>query len=298
MNILITGGTGLIGSELVNRLSPDHDLTVLTRSKQSAEQLSLRGIKSIHDLDEWTPDQKFDAIINLAGEPIVDRRWTARRKAMLINSRVTLTQKIVEKIERSENKPSVLISGSAVGIYGDSQTEIFSENNEIEVNDFGAYCCKEWEKAALRAEDAGVRTCIVRTGIVLSAKGGMLKKLLLPFRLGLGGKIGHGNQWLSWIHIDDQVDAILHLFNSPSSKGIYNLTAPQAVTNQGFTASLGKAVKRPTWFSVPAFVIKAALGEASLLLLGGQRVAPERLLAEGFRFKFERLDAALDHLLD
>ena len=298
MKILITGGTGLIGSELVERLSFNHDITVLTRSKQKAEKLARKGVSCIHDLDEWTNDQHYHAIINLAGEPIVDRRWTQKRKSVLINSRVTLTQKIVEKIENNQNKPNVLISGSAVGIYGDSESETFSESSEFEVNDFGAYCCHEWEKAALRAEDSGVRTCIVRTGIVLSNKGGMLKKLLLPFRFGLGGRIGHGKQWLSWIHIDDQVDAILHLFSNHDSRGTYNLTAPEAVTNGTFTTSLGKALRRPTWFTVPAFVIKAALGEASLLLLGGQRVTPDRLLSEGFSFKFQNLDAALNNLLD
>ena len=248
-------------------------------------------------LAEWHPGKKFDAVINLAGEPIVDKRWTARRKQALWESRIGLTDELVRHIATSGNKPSVLISGSAVGYYGNrGDTELDETANAGE--DFGAHLCKAWEDSARAAEEVGVRVCLLRTGLVLSQNGGMLGRMLPPFRFGLGARLGNGRQWMSWVHVDDYTAIVLRLLNDAQASGPYNMTAPQPVSNTEFTAALAKALHRPAVFVAPAWLLKLAMGERASLLLEGQKVLPRKISAAGYRFQFADLAGAFDNLLE
>ena len=298
MNILITGGTGLIGRALCAALSARGDsLTVFSRQPDTVAEKCGAAVRAIDSLDEWLPDDRYDAVINLAGEPIVGARWSEQRKKTLWDSRVTLSTALVEKIARAKTKPEVLLSGSAVGIYGDCGDREVDESDAV-ATDFGARLCNAWEQAASEATSAcKVRTCLLRTGLVLSGDGGMLKQMSLPFRLGLGARIGGGQQWMSWIHIADQVAILLKLLDESDHHGAFNLCAPNPVTNAVFTKSLAAAVKRPAWLAAPDFAINAALGESAYLLLGGQKVLPTRLVASGYRFRYPELDSAFKELL-
>jgi hypothetical protein len=249
-------------------------------------------------LDEWTPDIVFDAVINLAGEPIVDARWTDERKQRLWQSRVSLTGKLVQHISNANRKPSVLLSGSATGFYGDGGDNILDESLPAG-SDFGAQLCSAWENAAQAAADAGVRVCLLRTGLVLDATGGLLGRMLPAFKLGLAAQLGNGQQWMSWIHIDDYIAIVLLLLENAQAVGVYNMTAPEPVTNQQFTNTLAHVLHRPALFVAPAFLLKLMLGERAELLLGGQRALPANVQALGYRFQYatleEALKAALNH---
>ncbi len=297
MKILLTGGTGLIGQTLCAALLRDgHVLTVLSRRPASVAQKCGAGVRAIATLAEWRADEAFDAVINLAGEPIVDARWTAQRKQRLLDSRVMLTQDLVARIAAAQRKPTVLLSGSAIGYYGDCGDAPCDEAAPAGT-DFGAELCAAWEGAALQAADHGVRVCLLRTGLVLSAQGGLLAKMRLPFSLGLGTRLGNGRQWMNWIHIDDHVALVRQLLTQADASGPVNLTAPVPVTNADFTASLARALHRPACLAAPAPLLKLALGERSVLLLGGQRVLPARAAALGFAFNHRTLDQALQALL-
>ena len=290
MNILITGGTGLIGSHLCTKLHQlGHELTVLSRKPQTVP-IFCRAMRS---LDEWQPAQHFDAVINLAGESIVDKAWTEARKKVLWESRVELTQSLVRCINAADEKPSVLISGSAIGYYGNTGDKTLDESDHAG-SDFGAQLCHEWEKAALAA---CVRVCVLRTGLVLAPSGGFLKKMLPVFKLGLGGRIGAGTQWMSWIHIDDYVAVLIELLTNPNAQGAYNMTAPQPLTNQAFTEHLARALNRRVFFPTPAWVLQLLLGERAELVLGGQRVFPVRVTDLGYTFKYHDVDDTLQALL-
>lgn len=298
MNILITGGTGLIGRRLCRVLSEaGHELTVLSRYPQTVAAKCGGAVHAMASLDEWGPSRHFDAVINLAGEPIVDHAWSPERKRALYQSRVGLTAELVRRIGSVQCKPAVLLSGSAIGCYG-NRGDLPLEENAGAGSDFAAQLCSDWEHAALAAEGMGVRVCLLRTGLVLSGEGGLLGRMLLPFRLGLGARLGDGRQWMSWIHIDDYVSAVLHLLQDAQARGPYNMTAPHAETNTGFTLALAQAVRRPAWFVVPAMVLRIAMGERAAMLLGGQRVVPARLMAKGFKFRFAHLACALSDLLE
>ena len=293
MNILITGGTGLIGRALCAALLRDgHGLTVLSRKPQSVAAKCGPAVRVIASLDEWKPDQHFDAVINLAGEPIVDARWSTERKNLLWQSRVTLTERLVRKIESARQRPKVLLSGSAIGYYGDTGSAPLDEAANAG-KDFGAELCAAWEAAALKAGPHDVRVFLLRTGLVLSAGGGMLAKMRLPFSLGLGARLGNGQQWMSWIHIDDYVAIVRMLLTHADAEGPVNMTAPVPVTNADFTASLARALHRPAVLFAPAPLLKLAMGERSLLLLGGQRVLPAKAEAMGYAFAFRTLEEAL-----
>lgn len=297
MNILLTGGTGLIGRALCRALSAQrHSLTVVSRRPHIVAEKCGAAVRAIGSLDEWRPGDHYDAVINLAGAPIAGARWSERRKKTLWDSRVTLTTALVEKISRAKTKPGVLLSGSAVGIYGDCGNREVDESNAAAA-DFGARLCSAWEQEARKAEACKVRTCLLRTGLVLSRDGGMLKQMLLPFRLGLGARIGGGRQWMSWIHIDDQVAILLKLLDESGHRGAFNLCAPNPVNNAAFTKSLAAAVKRPALLAAPAFAVNAALGESAYLLLGGQKVRPARLVSSGYRFRHPELIGALTELI-
>jgi hypothetical protein len=306
MQILITGGTGLIGKQLCKALLAEgHELTVLSRNPASVPAKCGAGVHAMAALGEWLPEKTFDAVINLAGEPIVDATWTKARKQILWNSRVTLTQELVRHIAAAGHKPAVLLSGSAVGYYGNRGDEAVYEAADAGT-DFPARLCKAWEDAARDAEQAGVRVCLLRTGLILSNKGGMLGKMLLPFKLGMGARLGDGKQWMSWVHIDDYVAMVLRLLHDSfasgdqaslaRASGPYNMAAPQPATNAEFTAALAKALHRPALFAAPAPLLKLAMGERACLLLEGQKVLPGKMTADGYRFQFAKLDDALGNL--
>jgi uncharacterized protein (TIGR01777 family) len=247
-------------------------------------------------LEEWRPDRTFDAVINLAGEPIVDKAWTERRKQALRGSRIALTEALVRCIAAARQKPAVLLSGSAIGYYGDTGDEELEENAEAG-SDFAATLCRDWEAAAKVAEDYGVRVCLLRTGLVLSKNGGLLGRMLLPFRLGLGARLGDGKQWMSWVHIDDYVALVQRLLRDEQMRGPFNMTAPQPVTNAEFTRSLASMLHRPAFFIAPALLLRLAMGERAALLLEGQRVLPAKLMKSGCQFKFPHFASALSSVL-
>jgi uncharacterized protein (TIGR01777 family) len=296
MHILLTGGTGLIGRQLCRLwLSQGHRLTVWSRRPENVARTcgtQVRGVARLEDLGQ----EPVDAVINLAGAPIADRPWTHKRKALLWSSRITLTETLLAWLESREQKPQVLISGSAVGWYGDGGERELTEESPPVIDDFASQLCIAWEETAQRAQALGIRVVLVRTGLVLSAQGGFLSRLLLPFKLGLGGPIGNGRQWMPWIHINDQIALIDFLLNQNDTVGPYNACAPKPVRNREFAKTLGSVLHRPAFMPMPAFALKVGLGELSLLLLGGQRAMPERLLQAGFIFQFTDLRAALDDL--
>ncbi len=297
MRILITGGTGLIGRHLCRALLAEgHELTVFSRKPETVPSRCGMGVHAIGALDEWKPGQAFDAVINLAGEPIIDAPWTPQRKQVLWQSRVTLTGELVRHIAAAEQKPAVLLSGSAVGYYGDRGGAMLDETMPPGA-DFPAQLCKAWEEAARGAEAAGVRVCRMRTGLILSKDGGLLGSMLLPFRLGLGGRIGDGEQWMSWVHIDDYVAMVLKLLHDPQAGGPYNMTAPHPVTNAEFTSTLASILGRPAPFAAPAALLRLGMGERATLLLEGQRVMPKRMQAAQFHFAHPDLSNALRDLL-
>lgn len=296
MHILLTGGTGLIGRALCRYWQAQgHQLSVWTRHPEKVAALcgpQVRAIRTLQELDQ----APLDAVINLAGAPIADRPWTHKRKALLWGSRIALTETLLAWLESRHSKPKVLVSGSAVGWYGDAGERELSEDSPPVNEDFASQLCIAWEETAQRAEAMGVRVVLVRTGLVLSAEGGFLSRLLLPFKLGLGGPIGSGRQWMPWIHIDDQIALIDFLVHQDEARGPYNACAPKPVRNREFAKSLGRVLHRPALMPLPGFVLRLALGELSLLLLGGQRAVPARLLEAGFTFQFTDLSAALDDI--
>ena len=297
MNILITGGTGLIGRALCAALLRDgHVLTVLSRKPQTVAAKCGPTVRALASLAEWRPDQDYDAVINLAGEPIVDAAWTAARKQRLWDSRVALTEQLVQRIAAARQRPAVLLSGSAIGYYGDSSDAALDEAGHAGT-DFAAKLCLAWEAAAQKAVQAGVRVCLLRTGLVFSMDGGMLAKMRLPFALGLGARLGNGRQWMSWIHIDDYVAIVRLLLLHTAAEGAVNMTAPRPVTNAEFTSTLAHALHRPAFFAAPAVLLKPLLGERSVLLFGGQKVLPRKVEALGYRFAHPTLAGALEALL-
>ena len=297
MKILLTGGTGLIGRAMCAALTERrYSLTVFSRRPDTVAEKCGAAVRAIGSLDEWRPGDHYDAVINLAGEPIAGARWSDKRKKTLWDSRVSLTIALLEKISRAKTKPDTLLSGSAVGIYGDCGDRAIDESG-VAADDFGARLCNAWEQEARKAEEYNVRTCLLRTGLVLSRDGGILRQLSIPFKLGLGARIGGGKQWMSWIHIADQVAVMLALLDEPRHRGAFNLCAPNPVTNAAFTRHFGLAVNRPALLAVPAFAVNAALGESAYLLLGGQKVLPTKLAASGYRFRYPDLDGALEDLM-
>ena len=291
MDVLISGVTGLVGSALRSALEARGDRVVgLGRSGQpSWDRANNRVNGSL---------EGFDAVVHLAGESIGAGRMNDARKKEILESRTETTRILVDTLSACERKPSVLVSGSAIGYYGNRGREELLDENATPGDDFLARVAKDWEAAALPIVDAGIRLALVRTGIVLSRDGGALKKMLTPFRLGVGGKLGNGRQYMSWITLTDEVRAIMHIIDTPTISGPVNLTAPHPVTNEVFSKLLGEAVHRPAVIPVPSFALKLALGEdlATLLLLQGQRVFPKKLEANGFAFENVTIEAAFRSL--
>tara|TARA_B110001469_G_scaffold108537_1_gene109218 strand:+ start:1751 stop:2662 length:912 start_codon:yes stop_codon:yes gene_type:complete len=298
MNILITGGTGLIGRAFIKQFD-SHHYTVLSRSKLGASNKTTalpEQVTLIHSLDHLHNLDLFDAVINLAGEPIIDKRWSAKQKQVIRDSRWLLTQQLVTLFENSESPPAVFLNGSAIGVYGDRGAQDLTESFPVEVCDFPTQLCLGWEDIAQKASPH-TRVVLLRTGIVLASSGGALAKMLLPFKCFLGGRIGHGEQYMSWIHYQDHIHAMQHVLLENTISGAVNLVAPDAQKNSAFTKALAASLNRVAILPVPKKVMQVLLGESACLLLDSQKVVPEKLLDNGFRFKFNTLKLALDDLL-
>lgn len=306
MRVLITGGTGLIGSELTNNLCADgHDVIILSRSGTSDTFLPSRA--QLVKWDGRTAEgwgrlvNEVDAIVNLAGESIsganpVSGRWTAARKRRIVDSRVQAGQAIVQALKGATKRPEVLVQASAVGYYGPHGDEPVTEDT-APGNDFLADVCKQWEASVAGVEALGVRLAIIRTGVVLSSGGGALPFMALPFRYFVGGPLGSGKQYVPWIHEEDQINAIRFLLEHQSMRGAYNVSAPKPVTNADFSKAIGRALRRPSYMPAPEFAIRLVLGEFATLIVDGQRQIPRRLQQSGFRFQYEDVDTALKDLL-
>ena len=295
MRILMSGGSGLIGTAVGSRLEAEgHTVVRLVRRPPKAGELTWDPVAGTLDPAAF---DGCDAVINLSGANIGDKRWTDQYKAELVSSRLLATELLANTMADLDHKPEVFLSGSAVGWYGDRGDERLDELSAPR-DDFLSDLCQQWEAATAVAEKVCIRTVHLRTGIVLSAKGGALKKQLPLFKLGLGGRFGNGHQWQSWISIDDEVGAIVHLLTSEIC-GAVNLTAPNPVTNIEFTATLAKVLHRPAVLPVPTFGPKLLLGREMVdsLLLGGQRVLPTVLQRSGYEFQHTTLDAALRDVL-
>jgi uncharacterized protein (TIGR01777 family) len=291
-HVLITGGTGLIGRHLIKHLCKNYKITVVTRDTSRASRL-LGSEHSFTTLDALKSVDDIDAIINLAGEPIADKRWTESQKQRICDSRWDITQRLVDLINNASTKPEVFISGSAIGIYGRQGDTPIDEDFEDFHDEFSREVCAKWETIA---NQANTRVCIARTGVVLEEDGGALAKMIMPFRLGLGGPIGDGKQFMSWIHIEDMVRGLIYLIEDERCLGNFNFTSPNPNTNHFFSIKLAKRLQRPCIFKVPAFVIKTLMGESSDLVLYGQKVLPARLLNCGFTFQYSTLEEALNAL--
>lgn len=301
MRVIITGGTGLIGSALGSHLaSAGHEVYALSRKPSDRNAPS--GVK-VHKWDAKTGDGWSDlitedtAIVNLAGAGIADKRWTDERKALIINSREDAGKAVVDAVQKSGIKPKVVIQSSAVGYYGSDTSDAVITEDSPAGHDFLADVCVKWESSVQALVEQGVRVATIRTGVVLSMYGGAFPRQLLPFRLFAGGPIGNGKQYFPWIHIEDEIRAIAFLIENESTSGAYNVMSPNPVTNQEFTHTLGRVMKRPAVFVVPAPMLQLIFGELSVVLLKGQNALPTRLQEAGFTFAHPEPAAALDHLL-
>ena len=284
MKILMTGGTGFVGRHLEKALRLKGIIAGhIGRSDLSGDEDSLAERLS-----------GVDAAINLAGAPI-NRRWTSAYKQEIVSSRVETTRRLVQAMAKTDVPPSVFISTSAIGAFDHSGR--YSESDAPNATDFLGQLCENWEATAREAEASGIRTMIFRFALVLGHDGGMMKQLLTPFRLGLGGPVGNGAQHFSWIHINDLISAHLLALENPQMSGVYHLCAPNPVTNLDFTKALGAALHRPTPFRVPELLLKLAYGEGAEVMTSGQQVVSERLPESGFRFRYPELDAALDEIV-
>ena len=290
MRILITGGTGFVGQALCPRLATaGHEVVLLSR--QSKPRLPQGASSAVTRLDELDAGE-FGGVINLAGEPIGDGRWTPSRRKELLDSRVETTSNVVEWMRRAKRPPQALVSASAVGYYGEQGERPITEDTPPTPG-FTHELCAAWEREAERAEPLGVRVCRMRIGVVLDRAGGALAKMLPAFRMGAGGRLGSGQHWFPWIHREDIAAITQWLLENPAARGAYNASAPNPVTNEAFTRALGRALGRPTVLPMPELALKLLFGEMSELLLVSDRMLPKRLLDEGFRFRYPDLEGAL-----
>lgn len=295
MKILLAGSHGLIGSRLEEVLRADgHEIVHLVRY-QDQKGIYWQPKKGMLDPNSI---EGFDAIINLSGENIANGRWTEKKKQQIRDSRVLSTRTLAEAIVQLKKPPKVWINGSAVGFYGEGNDKIFDENSHPERKGFLSIVCDEWEAATQPAIDAGVRVVKLRTGVVLSTRGGALKQMLTPFQLGLGGVLGSGRQYMSWISLEDEVRVIQFCLNHHTMSGPVNAVSPYPITNRAFTKTLGRVLRRPTFFAVPWFMIKILFGEMGQeVLLTSTRVTPKKLIEFGFHFDDTDLESTLRKLL-
>lgn len=300
MKIAITGATGLVGSRLVAQLKQKgHQILVFTRNPNKAQKVFPASSFANLEVVQYQPQasgswqQKIsgcDAVINLAGEPIAER-WSPQQKQAIMESRQLGTRKLVEAIAMAEQKPQVLVSGSAIGYYGTSETSAFDETSGSG-SDFLAQVCQNWEAEAQKVKEHGVRLVILRIGIVL-ANGGALGKMIGPFKMFAGGPIGNGKQWFSWIHRDDLVNLICQAVEQPEMSGVYNATAPNPVRMGKLCQVLGEVLNRPSWLPVPDFVLEVLLGDGAIVVLEGQQVLPKQTQQIGFNYQYPELKPAL-----
>lgn len=295
--IVIAGGTGLVGRALCTSLrerDSHFNLVVLTRTP---DRHVMDGVTLIKSLDDLADDTALAGIVNLAGPSIAEQRWTASRKRELVNARTDYTHALVESCRRRRWVPPVVVSASAIGYYGPRNDNPVDESSSAG-DGFGAELCKRWEQSAEGFGELGSRLCITRLGVVLAPHGGALAKLLPIYRCGLGGSIGSGNQWFSWIHVDDVVGLIESCLFDRRVQGVFNVTAPEPVRQKMFAAELGRLLKRPAFLRTPAALLKIIYGQmAGELLISGQKVVPARALESGYQFKFPTLDEALTDVL-
>lgn len=300
MKIAITGATGLVGQKLVNELLKRNDeIIILTRSVDKAKNvfpLSSGFINWTGKVEDWFSQlENVDVIINLAGENVMARRWNEEHKKKVYSSRIDGTKKLVDAISLLNNKPKTFISASAIGYYGNINEEV-DEQSPVG-KDFLAKVVQDWENASSKIDELNIRRVLIRIGLVLSNKDGALPKLVLPFKFFVGGSLGSGDQWFSWIHIDDLVKIFLFAIDNPNLKGVYNATSPNPVKMKKFAKTLGKILHRPSFFNVPSFVLKIVLGEGADSILNGAEVKSKKICEAGFEFKFNDLETALKQLL-
>lgn len=300
MKLVLAGGSGFIGRALCARLiEQGHSLTLLTRSRSPAPLLP--GQTWVTWNPESTGDWQrtldaADGVINLAGEPIAGKRWTAAQKSKIRSSRINTTRALVTAIGKAENKPKFLLNASAIGYYGARGDEVLTEES-VPGNDFLSRVCVAWEQEAEQAAAYGLRVIRLRTGIVLGNGGGALAKMVPPFKLFVGGPLGSGTQWMPWIHLEDEIGLIQFLIENYHARGAVNATAPYPVTMREFCKTLGNVLHRPSWAPVPAFALRVLLGEMAELLLASQRVIPAKAQSLGYQFKYPTLHEALSALL-
>lgn len=305
MKVSITGATGFVGSRLVEKLNKEgHSIIVLTRNEKRGKKVFPNSAFPNVEIVEYTPKSSgewqksisgCDAVVNLAGAPIADERWTPERKKEILESRQLSTRHLVEAISQAESKPSVLVNASAIGYYGTSETATFDESSPAG-NDFLSKVCTAWETEAQKVKDAGVRLVILRFGIVLG-EGGAIAKMLTPFRMFAGGPLGTGQQWFSWIHRQDLVNLILEAIQRENLEGVYNATSPNPVRMNELSQTLGDVLHRPSWLPVPEFALQALLGDAAKVVLEGQQVLPENIQKAGFDYQYPTLKPALKEIV-
>ncbi|MGB3693746.1 MAG: TIGR01777 family oxidoreductase [Spirulinaceae cyanobacterium] len=306
MKIAITGATGFVGKLLVEKLyQQGQEILVFTRKIERAQQVFPPSTFPKLEIVSYTPTQSgtwqnklsgCSAIVNLAGEPIANARWTKEEKQRILDSRELGTREIVEGIKKAEIKPQVLINSSAIGYYGSSETKTFVESSPSG-NDFLAQVCQAWEAEAQKVRGVGVRLVVIRTGIVLG-DGGALAKMIPPFKMFAGGPLGSGRQWFSWIHREDLVNLIIAAIKQPEIEGIYNGTAPNPVRMNEFCQTLGEVMNRPSWLPVPDFALELLLGEGAQVVLEGQQVLPKRTQSSSFEYKYPDLKPALTDIVN
>ncbi|RXJ00391.1 TIGR01777 family protein [Anaerobacillus alkaliphilus] len=298
MNIVVCGGTGLIGSKLVECLVNDnHHVFILTRNSENKTKTN--NISYINWLNPGdTPEkslENIDVVINLAGETI-NSRWTANQKEKILSSRLEATRNCLALMKKLSKKPDVFLNASAVGFYGTSLVTKYTEEDTHPGEDFLATVVQQWEQEAKKAEELGIRTVFLRFGVVLASEGGALVKMLLPYKLFVGGTVGTGKQWLSWIHIDDAVDLITFAIKTNAISGPINITAPNPMKMKQFGKEIGERLRKPHWLPAPSFALKLLLGEMSMLVLEGQNVFPKKAIDHGFQFSYSNLKEALENL--
>ncbi|WP_445428855.1 TIGR01777 family oxidoreductase [Alishewanella sp. HL-SH05] len=289
MQILITGGTGLIGSALVRLWQAEHKLLILSRTGRKSANSNIHYINALSEVDFNT----IDVVVNLAGEPIAKRRWSEKQKNLICQSRWQLTEALSKLISQASTPPKLLISGSATGYYGRQGNTEITEEYDAFFPEFTHDICAKWENLAMQASSDKTRVALLRTGMVLAEDGGALAKMLPPFKMALGGVMGDGTQYMSWIHLDDMVNLINFIMQHDDISGPVNAVAPRPVTNKVFTAELAKRIKRPAVLPMPAFMASLLFGEMADILLYGQRVVPQKLLKAGFTFRYPQLSQAL-----